>query len=335
MIPTPFAFRILGGADNERRVVDYASAFRAYCAADPAARPEVPAYLSAFNFGDEFRHQVEATGSVRGYQGPVGVASVKWDIDREGNLDAALRDARILSVYLADDFEVDDGSLLIGFSGSKGFHLELPVGWPIDPTPCANLVCRKFAETIADEVGVKIDVGVYDRVRPFRAWNSRHPKTGLRKIRIGFDDLLSASSSWITDRAAEPIPFDPPAPTSSASLVSAWAGASQAVLRQEEERQSHRSGRSDASVNALTRQFIIDATDVEVGSRHARLFSAAANLAEFATVADLVHAILTEPGLDTGLPPREVRRQIECGIEHARHQSAKGGVARASAYRSR
>jgi hypothetical protein len=324
MISTPFAFRILGGTDNQRRVVDYASAFRAYCAADPSARPEVPAYLSAFNFGDEFRHQMEATGSVRGYQGPVGIASVKWDIDREGNLDAALRDVRILSVCLADDYEVDDENLLIGFSGSKGFHIELPVGWPIDPTPCANLVCRKFAETIADKVGIKVDTGVYDRVRPFRAWNSKHPKTGLHKTRIGLDDLLRSTPKWITDRAAGPIPFDPPAPMTSPSLVSDWEGASLAVRRQEEESQSHRSGRSDASVNALTRRFIIDATEVEVGSRHARLFSAAANLAEFATVNDRVHALLTEPGLDTGLAPREVRRQIECGIEHARHQNAKG-----------
>jgi hypothetical protein len=325
VISTPFAFRILGGTDNERRLVDYASAFRAYCAADPAARPEVPAYLSAFNFGDEFRHQVEATGSVRGYQGPVGVPSAKWDIDREGNLEAALDDARRLSQFLADRHRLDDADLLIGFSGSKGFHVELLVGWPIDPTPSANLVCRRFAEAIADEIGIKVDTGVYDRVRPFRAWNSRHPKTGLHKVRVRLDDLLYASPKWITDHAAEPIPFDPPAATSSPSLVSSWDGARLAVRRQVEERQSHRSERSDASVNALTRQFIIDATEVGVGSRHARLFSAAANLAEFATVDDLVHAILTEPGLDTGLPPRDVRRQIDCGIEHARRQRGGGG----------
>jgi hypothetical protein len=327
MISTPFAFRILGGTDNQRHVVDYAAAFRAYCAADPAARPEIPAYLSAFNFGDQFRHLMESTGSVRGYDGPVGIASVKWDIDREGDLDAALRDARILAVCLADDYDVDDGHLLIGFSGSKGFHLELPVGWTIDPTPCANLVCRKFAQTIADEVGITIDIGVYDRVRPFRAWNSKHPKTGRHKTKIKLDDLLNATPKWITDRAAGPIPFEPPAPMSSPSLVAAWEGASLAVRHQEEERQSRQSGRSDASINALTRRFIIDSTEVEVGSRHARLFSAAANLAEFATVTDLVHALLTEPGLDTGLSPREVRRQIECGIEHARHQTTKGVVA--------
>jgi hypothetical protein len=326
MISTPFAFRILGGTDNQRRLVDYGSAFRAYCAADPAARPEVPAYLSAFCYGDEFRQQVEATGSVCGYQGPVGIPSIKWDIDRAGNLEAALHDVCHLSQFLADRYRFDDGDLLIGFSGWKGFHVELAVGWPIDATPSANIVCRRFAEAIADEIGITIDTGVYDRVRPFRAWNSKHPKTDSYKVRIRLDDLLYASVEWITDHAAEPIPFDPPVPISSPSVVAAWGEAVKVVRRQAEERHTHQSARSDASVNALTRQLIIDATTVEVGSRHARLFSAAANLAEFATVDDLVRAILTEPGLDTGLPPKEVRRQIDCGIEHARRQTGEGGA---------
>ena len=65
---------------------------------------------------------------------------------------------------------------------------------------------------------------------------------------------------------------------------------------------------------------------VEVGERHPRLFSAAANLAEFETIDDLIVAVLTEPGLDIGLPPREVERQIRCGIEHARRKTGEGGA---------
>jgi hypothetical protein len=158
------------------------------------------------------------------------------------------------------------------------------------------------------------------------AWNSRHPKTGLHKIRVRLDDLLYASPKWITDHAAEPIPFNHPSATSSPSLVAAWGEASKAVRRQVEEQQSRQPSPDGASINALTRQLIVDSTTVEIGSRHARLFSAAGNLAEFATVNDLVHAILTEPGLDTGLPPKEVRRQIDCGIEHARRQRGGGGA---------
>ncbi len=52
------------------------------------------------------------------------------------------------------------------------------------------------------------------------------------------------------------------------------------------------------------------------GERANRLFSAAANLEEFASVNELAFALLTEPALDSGLPPGEVRRQIECGLSH-------------------
>ena len=123
-----------------------------------------------------------------------------------------MRDTRRLSAFLTDRYRLDADDLLIGFSGSKGFHVELPVGWMVEASPDANLTCRRFAEHAANEVGVVIDSGIYDKVRPFRAWNTRHPKTGLLKIRIELDALLVSSAASITGRAVEPIPFDPPIP---------------------------------------------------------------------------------------------------------------------------
>ena len=183
----------MGGTDNARQLVDYAK-----CLAHPAARCEVPAYLSAFVYPVEFRRHLETTGSTRDYRGPVGVPSVKWDIDRDGNLDAALNDTRRLAAFLADRYRLDADDLLIGFSGSKGFHVELPIGWMVEASPDANMICRLFAERAANDIGVVIDSGVYDKVRPFRAWNSKHPRTGLRKIRIELDDLLVSSAASIT-----------------------------------------------------------------------------------------------------------------------------------------
>src|SRR5208283_5273495 len=152
VISTPYGFRIMGGTDSMRRLVDYDKAFRAYCHADPAARPEIPAYLSAFTFPVEFRQHFESVGSTRDYHGPVGVPSIKWDIDRDGNLEAALRDTRKLSAFLADRYRLDADDLLIGFSGSKGFHVELPIGWMVEPSPDANLTCRLFADHAANEI---------------------------------------------------------------------------------------------------------------------------------------------------------------------------------------
>jgi hypothetical protein len=343
MTPTPYGFRVMGGPDNARHPVDYGKAFAAYCQADPAARPEVPAYLSAFTFPIEFCRHLGATGSTRDYRGPVGVPSIKWDIDRAcldvstlsetpyvfnaHSIDAALHDTRRLASFLVDHYLLDDDDLLIGFSGLKGCHVELPVGGMVEPSPAANVVCRLFAQHVADEIGVVIDTGVYDKVRPFRAWNSRHPKTGLHKIRVGLDALLVSTAESIVRRAVEPVPFDPPVPAPSPSLASDWEKAARTVRRQVEKRRERRAGPADLGVNALTRQLIVEPAAVEVGDRHRRLFSAAANLAEFESADDLILAVLTEPGFDIGLPPREVERQIRTGIAHARGQRGEGGAA--------
>jgi hypothetical protein len=333
MTPTPYGFRLLGSTDNTRQLVDYRKAFDAYCHADPAARPEIPAYLSAFTYPVEFKHHLESTGSTRDYRGPVGVPSIKWDLDRN-NLDDALHDCRKLAAYLADRYRLDE-ELLIGFSGGKGFHIEMPFDHPylVQSSPYADQVCRAFAEWIAQQVGVTIDTGVYDKVRPWRAWNSRHPRTARYKVRIALDDLLVSSAQSIVSRAVEPVPFHSDwlgihfAAVGDPCWVEDWLSQERAVRCQVEERQaSRRAGSSDAGLNALTRQLIVEPTAVEVGERHRRLFSAAANLAEFQTIDDLILAILTDPGLDTGLPPREVERQIRTGIEHARRQRGEGGA---------
>jgi hypothetical protein len=149
----------------------------------------------------------------------------------------------------------------------------------------------------------------------------------LHKIRVGLDTLLVSTAESIVRRSVEPVAFDVPAPAPSPSLAAAWEMAARVVCRQVEERRERRAGSADraVSVNALTRQLIVEPAAVEVGERHRRLFSAAANLAELDRD-DLILALLTEPGLDTGLPPREVERQIRTGIVHARRQRGEGGA---------
>ena len=58
------------------------------------------------------------------------------------------------------------------------------------------------------------------------------------------------------------------------------------------------------------------------GERHHTLFRAAAYLAEQGAPPALVFALLTEPWEDTGLTPKDVARQIRCGIDHAVKQRA-------------
>lgn len=319
----PLAFRVLGGAENRRGIVGYRKAMRAYAHADPAVHPELPAYLSAYAFPAAFRDHVAATGSTAGYDGPVGVPALNFDIDRT-DLDVALHDARRLAAFLADRFADDP---LIHFSGSKGFHVAMPTGGFIEPAPDAPRVARALAVRLADEAGVVIDTGIYDRVRLWRAPNSRHRKSGLYKVRIDLDDLLYLDADGTRRLAVEPIPYDPPEPASPPPrLVADWRETAAEIHREADRHATRSAGRSNARINPTARLLLSDPTAVHVGERHAVIFSAAACLAEYATLDDLIVALLTDPALDTGLPPREVERQIRCGIAHARRQTGEGGA---------
>ncbi len=319
----PLALRVLGGVDNPRIVVSYRKTDLAYAHADSSVQPELPAYFSAFAFPRQIQEHVEATGSTRDYLGAVGLPYLHFDLDRP-DLDLALRDVRHLSAFVADRYGVDP---LVHFSGGKGFHVSLPTGGFVEPSSGVHKVAKALACHLAEEAHVVIDTGVYDRVRLWRATNSRHHKSGLHKVRIDLDDLLYLTPSQVRDLAREPIPYDLPEPVTPARLVEDWDQTTRTVEAEVQARRESAPRAGEARLNLLTRSLITDPTSIEVGERHRTLFSAAANLAEFQSVEELVSAMLTEPALDTGLPPRDVERQIRCGIDHARRHAGEGGVA--------
>ena len=69
-----------------------------------------------------------------------------------------------------------------------------------------------------------------------------------------------------------------------------------------------------SELNRSTLEFIRDGADQ--GERHRMLYSAAANLAELGCSLRLASALLTDAALDSGLPPADVRRAIENGINN-------------------
>ncbi len=314
---TPCGFRIVGPCTGERRLIDWSTAFVGYAALDARAEVEREGYLSAFTFGAEFRKHLAATGSTKGYAGPCGAEWLWFDIDAGDDLERALRDARHLAAGLADRFGFDDDDVLLFFSGSKGFHIGLPLAVCGSPKPSTTFhrVCRTLAEGLGALGQVTIDSGVYDAVRAFRAPNSRHSKTGLHKRRLSFDELLHLSLAGIVQLAGTPEPFDLPIVTTTSDQgVADWSAA---VARVEAERVALAERRTSgglATLNRSTLDFLRDGA--ASGDRHRRLFSAAANLGEFGCPPVLAHALLTDAALNCGLSPSETRRQIDCGLNH-------------------
>lgn len=312
-----FGFRIVGGTHNERRLVEWSTAFVAYAQCDERAEVNREAYLSAFCFGDSFRKHLDATGSTKSFSGDCWSPWLWFDIDRN-DLDAARLDCLRLVDLLTERYDLDAGELLLFFSGSKGFHIGLPLtvcGSPIASRQF-NQVCRKLAERLAELAGISIDVSVYDAVRAFRAPNSRHSKTGLHKLRFDLDALQRLTVSRLCELAQEPRPFELPEPGElNQQAVADWSAAAEQVERVQQAATERRSnGTNRTTLNRQTLEFIRDGATT--GDRHRLLFSAAANLAEFGCPFDLAYALLSEAALDSGLSPSDVRRQIECGLNH-------------------
>ena len=315
MISCPYGFRIVGPTWEARRLVDATAAFAGYAALDERCEPHKEAYLSAFQFGEDFRRHLEDNqGSTAGFSGVCWSPWLWFDVDRE-ELQDALRDACRLAGWLDMTYKPGDDDLLIFFSGSKGFHIGLPTClWSPEPSDVFHKTARRFAEHVAKQAQVTIDTGVYDRVRAFRAPNSKHPKTGLHKRWFSYDELLELALDRIVDLSREPAPCDVPTPTrTSEQAIADWQAATLLVVRETEAKAARRvAGNGTPTLNRATLDFIREGAGT--GDRHRFLYSAAANLAEFGCTPALAFALLEESGLDSGLPPKEVRRQIECGL---------------------
>jgi len=322
-----FGFRVLGNATNRRQLIYAGAAFVAYASCDTQAKVEREGYLSAFWFADDFRRHLEETGSSKGYDGVCWAPFVWWDHrDHPDDPERALSDARRLAMGILQRYPaLDADDLLLFYSGSKGAHVGLPITWKPAPSATFNRTARRFAEALAAAAGVSIDSGVYDKVRLFRAPNSRHPKTGLHKRRLSLDELLHLSAERIRQLAAVPEPFAlPPLTVAGDQAAADWQAALQAVEHEAKGKAQRRAAVTNGTprLNRATLDFIRDGADQ--GDRHRLLFSAAANLAEFHCPPALAHALLTEAALDTGLTPSDVRRQIECGLNHVGQRAGNG-----------
>jgi hypothetical protein len=318
--PLRYGYRIVGSVTGRRRLVDAGAALTAYASCDPKAEVGHEAYLSAFWFGADFRAYLESTGSPKGYNGPCWAPFVWFDLDAADDPQRALSEARRLAGGILERYRsLDDDALLLFFSGAKGLHVGLPTFWGPLPSLDFGRVARRFAEGFAQLAGVSIDESIYDKVRAFRAPNSRHPKTGLHKRRLSLDELMRLSLDGIRRLAESPGPFGLPAPAAACEQAAAdWQAAVTAVCQQSEEKVRRRAAVASGmpTLNRLTLDFIRDGA--VQGDRHRLLFSAAANLAELGCPPALAHALLTETALDSGLSPSDVRRQIDCGLQHGR-----------------
>lgn len=308
---------VAGPPTGPRTVVRWADQYRDHHELAPGVDPDREAYLSLFVYpaAEYVRHFVRAGHSPRGYAGPAACRALLFDIDRPGDLPAALADARTLVRFLRDRYgpHIDDG-IGVYYSGSKGFHATLALLTGAPPAATAPATAKRLALALAAGAGVRVDPACYDHQRLVRLPNSRHPATGLYKRFLTHDELFGLDAAGVRDLARHPAGYAvPTADEFIEQIETDWNRAAVTVAAPA----TTASSTGHPVVPKFVRDFIGFA-DVQDPGRAVTLFRCAAALAEAGTPPAVVAGLLDEPAVRTGLDAAEVRKQITDGIARGR-----------------
>lgn len=123
------------------------------------------------------------------------------------DVNEALNEARkFIEVLLKLGIKKED--IRIFWSGAKGFHVEVPLEvFGGEPHRDLNKIWRTLTEYIEEYLGEKLsclDWRIYDRRRLWRLPNSVNSKTGLYKIPLSVDEVLTLSVEEIKKLAKQP-----------------------------------------------------------------------------------------------------------------------------------
>ena len=133
------------------------------------------------------------------------IAGMFFDLDAHNNIEQARIDAMGMCQLLEERAKVPRDCLGLFFSGSKGFHIEVP--WEVfipEPSPYMLRLYRRMALKAVD-TGVKtLDTGIYTQGRLWRKPNSINSKKNLYKIPLTYKELRDMDAAAIADLAKNP-----------------------------------------------------------------------------------------------------------------------------------
>ena len=154
-------------------------------------------YISIYKYNEDQKKKVDVTGSVSGIK-DVTTDVLVWDFDSSTNPESARLDTVELARRLVEDHNVDPDSIQCYYSGSKGFHVVLPVDNTISPEQF-----KKATGEIAKGL-TTFDSVVSDPARVIRMQKTKHPKTGLYKIPLHIADVYEMNLEEIKAKASSP-----------------------------------------------------------------------------------------------------------------------------------
>lgn len=152
---------------------------------------------------DIIEYQKAKKGSLSGFDSKHYSDFLPIDIDNKKNPEKSLPVCRDLIALLDQQYKLPIKSLRIYFSGSKGFHLEIPTNLfgDIEPSIELRLRFKKIVETLGFD---DLDPLIYGRNWLWRFPNTINSKSGLYKIPLTFNDLNNLNYDKIKKLAKNP-----------------------------------------------------------------------------------------------------------------------------------
>ncbi len=177
-------------------------------------------YASIFFFADDIllylaEHAVNGRPSIAGYDGRVWAPFLPLDVDAHApaELTNALDVARRTYRLLVEQWEVPPAATHAYFSGAKGFHLLVDTRAFGRVTPARDLhrvfsrLRLQVLRALPEAARPLFDLTIGDKVRLLRLPNTRHAGSGLFKVPLSGEELLTCSVSQIQTLARTPRPL--------------------------------------------------------------------------------------------------------------------------------
>ena len=219
------------GRQTRYRYVDFAAqaqpGFRNHVvtvdgvAALVAQHGAVECYASIFCFGDDIllyldEHRVDGRPSIAGYDGRVWAPFLPLDIDArppQAGPEEALDVGRRVYRLLVERWQVPAAAVHAYFSGAKGFHVLIDTCAFGRVAPAHDLhrvfsrLRLQIVRELPDRARPLFDLAIGDKVRLLRLPNTRHGGSGLYKVALSAEELLSCSAVEIRGLARAPRPL--------------------------------------------------------------------------------------------------------------------------------
>lgn len=138
------------------------------------------------------------------------MGSLMFDFDKEIHAEQEykqiVRDVVMAFLFIEEEMHIKESDIRLYFSGSKGFHLEVPFELlGIEPSADLAEQYKIIGKKITNEIiHNTVDTKIYERRRLFRIPNTINTKTGLYKVPITLDMLRKFSYEEMKEYASSP-----------------------------------------------------------------------------------------------------------------------------------